>query len=131
MRVLGQHVTAVHADDLDDVEAVGVWSKGPEVLSPAWVISPMASNTMIWVARLSHSAFARVTMVVSGSPRMTPVGSGEPKPSSTFSPLSSTSSSVATTVKDFSSSPTLKVTVAGTPDQSSEVAPAFPSSVIE
>ena len=49
-------------------------------------------------------------------PSETPVGRVLPKASLTDSPSSSTVSAVAEKVKDFSVSPELKVTLAGTPE---------------
>ena len=49
-------------------------------------------------------------------PLVTPVGRLDPKVSFTLSPSSSTVSCAASTVKLFSVSPLLKVTLAGTPE---------------
>ena len=72
----------------------------------------LAPNSTDTLGTSSSVMETTVSLVV---PSVTPVGS-VPKVSLTDSPSSSTESDAAVKVKDFSVSPELKVTLAGTPE---------------
>ena len=86
----------------------------------SWAALAKLTVTRGW----SSSSMATVAVAAAGS-APTRSGSG-PKATSTLSPSSSMSSLVAVSAKAASVAPASKVTAAGTPDQSSGVAPPRP-----